>query len=262
MTPPRVLIVAGSDSGGGAGIQADIKTCFALGGHPATAVTALTAQNSLGVQGVWPTPVDGVREQIRSVLGDIGADAIKTGMLATAEIAEAVADELASTALPLVVDPVCVSTTGALLLTPEALDVYRERLFRMATVVTPNLPEVKALTGVEVSDRAGLRAAAEAVKAMGPQWVLIKGGHLEADAVDLLYDGDQAIEFTSERIDTDHTHGTGCTLASAVATRLAYGDDVPSAVQAGKEFVTEAIRRAYPLGSGIGPAAQWLRGRE
>lgn len=258
MTPPRVLIVAGSDSGGGAGIQADIKTCFALGGHPATAVTALTAQNSLGVQGVWPTPVEGVREQIRSILSDIGADAVKTGMLATAEIASAVADELAESTLPLVVDPVCVSSTGATLLTPDALDVYRHRLIPMATVVTPNLPEVVALTGVAVTDRAGLRTAAEAFTAMGARWVLVKGGHLAADAVDLLYDGHQAIELTSERIDTAHTHGTGCTLASAIATRLAYGDDVPSAVRAAKEFVTEAIRRSYPLGSGIGPAAQWL----
>jgi hydroxymethylpyrimidine/phosphomethylpyrimidine kinase len=258
MTPPRILIVAGSDSGGGAGIQADIKTCFALGGHAATAVTALTAQNSLGVQGVWPTPVEGVREQIRSVLGDIGADAVKTGMLATAEIASAVADELHDSRLPLVVDPVCVSTTGAALLTPDALDVYRRRLIPAATVVTPNLAEVQALTGVEVSDRAGLRAAAEAFTAMGARWVLVKGGHLAADAVDLLYDGSEAIELTSERIDTDHTHGTGCTLASAIATRLAYGDDVPSAVRAAKQFVTEAIRRSYPLGSGIGPAAQWL----
>jgi len=258
MTPPRILIVAGSDSGGGAGIQADIKTCFALGGHAATAVTALTAQNSLGVQGVWPTPVEGVREQIRSVLGDIGADAVKTGMLATAEIASAVADELDDSRLPLVVDPVCVSTTGAALLTPDALDVYRRRLIPAATVVTPNLAEVQALTGVEVSDRAGLRAAAEAFTAMGARWVLVKGGHLAADAVDLLYDGSEAIELTSERIDTDHTHGTGCTLASAIATRLAYGDDVPTAVRAAKQFVTEAIRRSYPLGSGIGPAAQWL----
>jgi len=258
MTPPRVLIVAGSDSGGGAGIQADIKTCFALGGHPCTAVTALTAQNSLGVQGVWPTAVDGVREQIRSVLGDIGADAVKTGMLATAEIATAVADELAASTLPLVVDPVCVSTTGAELLAPEALDVYRQRLIPMATVITPNLPEVKVLTGVDVTDRGGLRAAAEAFTALGARWVLVKGGHLAADPVDLLYDGDQEIELTSERIDTEHTHGTGCTLASAIATRLAYGDDVPSAVRAAKEFVTEAIRRSYPLGSGVGPAAQWL----
>ena len=260
MTPPRVLVVAGSDSGGGAGIQADIKTCFALGAHPSTAVTALTAQNSLGVQGVWPTPVAGVREQIRSVLGDIGADAVKTGMLATAEIASAVADELAASRLPLVVDPVCVSTTGAALLTPEALEVYRLRLIAMATVVTPNVPEVKALAGVEVRARADLLAAAEAFMAMGARWVLVKGGHLAADAVDLLYDGDQVIELTSERIDTEHTHGTGCTLASAIATRLAYGDDVPAAVRAAKDFVTEAIRRSYPLGSGIGPAAQWVRG--
>lgn len=260
MTPPRLLIIAGSDSGGGAGIQADIKTCFALGGHPSTAITALTAQNSLGVQGVWPTPVDAVRQQIRSVLDDIGADAIKTGMLATVEIAAVVADELAASGLPLVVDPVCVSTTGAVLLTPEALTVYRERLIPLATVVTPNLPEVRALTGVEVRGRDDLRAAAEAVHALGPQWVLVKGGHLDADAVDLLYDGDEAIELTSERIETANTHGTGCTLASAIATRLAYGDDVPSAVRAAKEFVTEAIRRSYPLGSGVGPAAQWLPG--
>lgn len=258
VTPPRVLVIAGSDSGGGAGVQADIKTCLALGVHASTAITALTAQNSIGVQGVWPTSVDGVRAQIRSVLDDIGADVVKTGMLADAEIAGAVADELDQIGLPVVVDPVCVSTTGATLLTPGALDVYRFRLIPRATVVTPNIPEVRALTDVDVSDVGQLREAAAALFALGPQWVLVKGGHLDGVATDLLYDGVDEIVLPGERIDTPHTHGTGCTLASAIAARLAHGDDMPAAVAAAKVFVTGAIRRGYPLGSGVGPAAQWL----
>jgi hydroxymethylpyrimidine/phosphomethylpyrimidine kinase len=258
VTPPRVLVIAGSDSGGGAGIQADIKTGLAMGVHVSTAVTALTAQNSIGVQGVWPTAADAVRAQIRSVLDDIGADAVKTGMLASPDIAELVADELAGLPQPIVVDPVCVSTTGVALLAPQALDVYRTRLLSLATVVTPNLPEVRELTRIDVVDVAQMRKAAEAMLAFGSRWVLVKGGHLAGAAVDLLYDGDVAIEFPAERIATQHTHGSGCTLASAIAARLAYGDDVPAAVRAAKTFVTEAIRRAYPLGRGVGPVAQWL----
>jgi hydroxymethylpyrimidine/phosphomethylpyrimidine kinase len=255
---PRLLVIAGSDSGGGAGIQADMKTGFALGVHVSTAITALTAQNSVGVQGVWTTPLAGVHAQLRSVLDDIGADAVKTGMLADAEIADLVAAELRALDLPVVVDPVCVSTTGAALLTDDALDVYRQQLIPMATVVTPNLPEVRALTGIDVEDQRDLRKAAEAILAFGPRWVLVKGGHLAGAAVDLLYDGTTAMELPAERIDTPHTHGSGCTLATAIAARLAYGDDVPTAVRAAKDFVTEAIRRAQPLGRGVGPVVQWL----
>lgn len=258
-TPPRVLVIAGSDSGGGAGIQADIKTGFAFGVHVSTAITAITAQNSVGVQGVWALEPKTVRAQIRSVLDDIGADAIKTGMLANAEIAELVADEIERSGLPSVVDPVCVSTTGAALLTDDALDVYRQRLIPLATVVTPNLPEVRVLTGVEVGQVADLRAAADAILALGCRWALVKGGHLDAAATDLLASGSEYVELTSERIDTANTHGTGCTLASAIAARLAHGDDVPTAVRTAKHFVTEGIRRSYQLGSGVGPVAQWTR---
>lgn len=258
MTPPRVLVIAGSDSGGGAGIQADIKTGFAFGVHVMTAITAITAQNSVGVQGVWVMEPDVVRAQIRSILDDIGADVVKTGMLANAEIADLVADEIERSGLPAVVDPVCVSTTGAALLTDDALAVYRQRLIPLATVVTPNLPEVRALTGVEVSDVRGLRVAADAMLALGPVWALIKGGHLDASATDLLAGGGHAIELTGQRFDTANTHGTGCTLASAIAARLAHGDEVPTAVRVAKDFVAEGIRRSYPLGSGFGPVSQWV----
>ena len=256
--PPRLLVIGGSDSGGGAGIQADIKTGFAFGVHVASVVTAITAQNSVGVQGVWPTDPDAVRAQIRSVLDDIGADAIKTGMLADARIASVVADEIERAGLPVVVDPVCAATTGAALLTEEAIDVYRQRLIPLALVVTPNVLEVLALTGVEVSDVRDLQAAADALLALGPRWVLIKGGHLEGSAVDLLAAVDESVELVGERIDTDNTHGTGCTLATAIAARLAYGDDVPAAARAAKEFVAQAIRCGYPLGRGVGPVAQWI----
>ncbi|MDQ1710044.1 MAG: hydroxymethylpyrimidine/phosphomethylpyrimidine kinase [Frankiaceae bacterium] len=259
MTPPRVLVIAGSDSGGGAGIQADIKTGFALGVHVSTALTAVTAQNSVGVQGVWVLAAAAVRAQIRSVLDDIGADVIKTGMLATAEIAGLVADEIERSGLPAVIDPVLASTTGAMLLTDDALEVYRHRLIPLATVVTPNLPEVRALTGVDVRAAGDLRAAADAMLALGCRWALIKGGHLDSDATDLLAGAGGVIELTGERIDTANTHGTGCTLATAIAARLAYGDDVPAAVRAAKEFVTRGIRNSYPLGSGVGPVAQWTR---
>jgi hydroxymethylpyrimidine/phosphomethylpyrimidine kinase len=258
-TPPRILVIAGSDSGGGAGIQADIKTGFAFGVHVSTAITAVTAQNSVGVQGIWALAADVVRAQIRSVLDDIGADVIKTGMLATAEIAALVADEIERSGLPAVVDPVCVATTGAALLAEDALVVYRERLVRLATVVTPNLPEVRELTGFEVRDVGELRAGADAMLALGCRWALIKGGHLDSAATDLLASAGEVIELAGERIDTVNAHGTGCTLATAIAARLAYGDDVPAAVRAAKDFVTEGIRNSYPLGRGVGPVAQWTR---
>lgn len=257
MTPPRVLVIAGSDSGGGAGIQADIKTGFALGVHVSTAITAITAQNSVGVHGVWVLSPDAVRGQIRAVLDDIGADVIKTGMLANAEIADLVAEEIERSGLPAVIDPVCVSTTGAALLTDDALEVYRQRLIPLATVVTPNLPEVLSLTGVEVSNVDGLQQAAEAMLAFGPRWVLVKGGHLDVTATDLLASAAESLELSGERIDTVNTHGTGCTLASAIAARLANGDDVPTAARAAKAFVAEGIRGSYALGRGVGPVSQW-----
>ncbi len=258
----RVLCIAGSDSAGGAGIQADLKTALALGAHGMSAVTAVTAQSSRGVQGVWPVPVEGVRAQIRAVLDDIGADAIKVGMLATAEIVDAVADELAEVGLPVVVDPVCVSKHGDSLLAADALDLLKARIMATATVVTPNLAEVGLLAGVEVGDRADLLAAARAVHALGARWTLVKGGHLAGDAVDLLWDGTTATSYAAERLDNQHTHGTGCTLSSAIAVFLGQGYSVPDAVQQAKDYVTGAIAGGFALGSGIGPVDHAWRWRE
>ncbi|MER7397769.1 bifunctional hydroxymethylpyrimidine kinase/phosphomethylpyrimidine kinase [Streptomyces sp. NPDC000151] len=252
-TPPRVLTVAGSDSGGGAGIQADLKTMLALGTHGMSVLTAVTAQNSLGVQGAWELPAEAVRAQFRSVVDDIGVQAVKTGMLSSPELVETVAGLLAEIAAPVVVDPVGVSKHGDALLAATALDAVRTKLLPTATVATPNLDEVAQLTGVQVREEADLRRAAAAILAHGPRWALIKGGHLAGDAVDLLTDGDQEHWLRAPRHDNRHTHGTGCTLASAIAARLAHGDTVPEAVAAAKEYVTGAIAAGFRLGGGIGP---------
>ena len=256
----RVLAVAGSDSGGGAGIQADLKALLACGVHGMSAITAVTAQNSVGVQGVWELSVEAVLAQLDSVLDDIGVDAVKTGMLGSAAVVAAVAARLARVAAPLVVDPVCVSKHGNRLLGPEALAVLRTDLLPLATVATPNLSEVQQLTGVLVRSEAELRQAAHAVLALGPRWVLVKGGHLEGDAVDLLTDGRDEHVLRAPRLDNRHTHGTGCTLASALAAHLALGADVPTAAERAKDYVTGAIRGGFPLGSGIGPVDHgWQR---
>ena len=252
-TPPRVLAIAGSDSGGGAGVQADLKTMLAAGVHGMTVITAVTAQNSLGVQGYWELPIEAVRAQLRSVLDDIGADAIKTGMLASATIVAAVCDELAGAGVPLVVDPVAVSKHGDSLLSGGTLEAIRHRLLPLATVVTPNLLEAELLTGLTISDEDGMLAAARAISDMGPQWVLVKGGHLPGDPVDLLFDGTSAIRYPGQRIASPHTHGTGCTLASAIASWLAMGEDMPGAVKSARDYVAGAIAGGFPLGAGIGP---------
>jgi hydroxymethylpyrimidine/phosphomethylpyrimidine kinase len=250
----RVLLVGGSDSGGGAGLQADLKTLHGLGVHGASVVTAVTAQDSTAVHGIWDLPGAAVTAQLRAVLDDIGADVVKTGMLSSADSVRAVVAAVAG--LPLVVDPVGVSSTGQALLTAEALQVLRQELLPLATVVTPNLAEVEALTGVVVRERDDLRRAAEAVHALGPRWVLVKGGHLPGPPVDLLYDGSLATELTEARVDTPHTHGTGCTLASALAGYLALGCPVPEAAARAKQLVTGALRAGYPLGRGPGPVLQ------
>ncbi|KAB8177342.1 bifunctional hydroxymethylpyrimidine kinase/phosphomethylpyrimidine kinase [Microbispora catharanthi] len=260
-TPPRVLTIAGSDSGGGAGIQADLKTMLALGVHGMSVIAAVTAQNSLGVQGYWELPPEAVRAQLDSVLGDIGAQAIKTGMLASSVLVETVAEVLAGVTAPVVVDPVGVSKHGDSLLAPEAVETVKSVLLPTATVVTPNLWEVEQLTGVKVEDEDDLPRAAEAVLTLGPKWALIKGGHLPGEPVDLLTDGSSAHRFTAERHDNRHTHGTGCTLASAIASYLALGDDVPGAVRRAKEYVTGAIAHGFPLGAGIGPVDHGWRMR-
>jgi hydroxymethylpyrimidine/phosphomethylpyrimidine kinase len=253
--PPRVLAIAGSDSGGGAGIQADLKTMLALGVHGMTVVCAVTAQNSVGVQGYWELPAEAVRAQLDSVLGDIGAQAIKTGMLASPVLVATVADALAelAAAAPIVVDPVAVSKHGDSLVSAGTLETMRDQLLPLATIVTPNLLEAELLTGIHIEAEAEMLTAARALLATGPQWVLVKGGHLPGSPVDLLVSADAVLRFAGERITSEHTHGTGCSLASAIASRLAIGDDVPSAVQAAKEYVTGAIAGGFPLGAGIGP---------
>ena len=257
--PPRVLTVAGSDSGGGAGIQADLKTMLALGVHGMSVLTAVTAQNSLGVQGAWDLPAEAVRAQFRSVVDDIGVQAVKTGMLSSAALVETVAALLAPSRAPLVVDPVGVSKHGDALLAAEALDCVRTKLLPLATVATPNLDEVTQLTGVTVTREQDMRRAADEMLAFGPSWVLIKGGHLPGEAVDLLTDGGREHWLRAPRHDNRHTHGTGCTLASAIACGLARDQDVPTAVRAAKAYVTGAIAAGFPLGGGIGPVDHgWL----
>ncbi|MCQ4044475.1 bifunctional hydroxymethylpyrimidine kinase/phosphomethylpyrimidine kinase [Streptantibioticus rubrisoli] len=258
--PPRVLTIAGSDSGGGAGIQADLKTAQALGAHGMSVITAVTAQNSLGVQGAWELPADAVRAQFRSVVDDIGVQAVKTGMLASAELVRTVAELLDGLDVPVVVDPVGISKHGDTLLATEALDPVRARLLPTATVATPNLDEVEQLTGVKVTDESAMPDAARAMLAFGPRWVLVKGGHLPGAPVDLLTNGTDEHWFRATRHENRHTHGTGCTLATAIAVHLAKGMGVPEAVGAAKSYVTGAIAAGYPLGAGIGPvdhAWQW-----
>jgi hydroxymethylpyrimidine/phosphomethylpyrimidine kinase len=252
-TPPRVLTVAGSDSGGGAGIQADLKTMLALGVHGMSVVTAVTAQDSTGVHGYWELPAEAVDAQLAAVLDDIGVDAVKTGMLASPELVGVAAKRLRDISAPIVVDPVCVSKHGDPLLVPEAVEAIIVELLPLAAVVTPNLAEVTRLTGLIVDDAAGQRRAADALLALGSRWVLVKGGHLAGDAVDLLTDGDTVLELRAPRLDNMHTHGTGCTLASAIASSLALGRSVPDSVRAAKDYVTGAIAAGFPLGAGIGP---------
>jgi hydroxymethylpyrimidine/phosphomethylpyrimidine kinase len=266
-TPPRVLTIAGSDSGGGAGLQADLRTFFACGVHGMTAITAVTVQNSLGVTGVSVIPPEVVAAQIETVADDIGVLAAKTGMLATAEIIEAVAKACDRVhigrdgRIPFVVDPVAASMHGDQLLGDNALDAMRTELFPRATLVTPNLDEVRLLTGITVRSYADSRDAARALHALGPQWALVKGGHLydDPECVDVLYDGETFLELPAKRIDTKHTHGGGDTMASAITCALARGASMPDAVRFGKEFVTNAVRHAYPLGGGVGPVSAFWR---
>src|SRR6266851_389963 len=261
-TPPCVLAIAGSDSAGGAGIQADLKTMLALGVHGMSVVCAVTAQNSLGVQGYWEMPTSAVQAQLDSVLGDIPVHAVKTGMLASAPIVRTVSGALAGTAAPVVVDPVAVSKHGDSLLSAGTLEAVKELLLPLATVVTPNLLEAELITGMTITDEAAMLAAARAISSLGPGWVLVKGGHLPGNPVDLLFDGRRAIRFPGQRIVSRHTHGTGCTLASAIASYLALGADVPGAVESAKDYVTGAIGGGFPLGAGIGPVDHAWRIRQ
>jgi hydroxymethylpyrimidine/phosphomethylpyrimidine kinase len=259
----RVLTIAGSDSGGGAGIQADLKTMLAHGVHGMTVLTAVTAQNSVGVQGIWPLPPEAIRAQFRSVIADIGADAVKVGMLGSAETVACVADLVADLdpPVPLVVDPVCVSKHGDRLIDRAAVSALRTLLFPHATVITPNLDEAAVLTKRSVETPAAVLA--DLLLGYGPQWVLIKGGHGEGDAIDYLtsQNGEQ-FSYTAARDDNRHTHGTGCTLAAALASQLALGHSVPEAMTLAKVYVTGAIAAGFALGSGIGPTDHMWRLRE
>ena len=262
-TPLRVLSIAGSDSGGGAGIQADMRTMALLGVHACVAVTAVTVQNTLGVKSFHQVPDDVVAGQIEAVVTDIGIQAAKTGMLASPSIIQTVAATWRRLALtvPLVVDPVSASMHGDPLLAPAALDSLRDQLFPLATLVTPNLDEVRLLVGIDVVDAESQRAAARALHALGPRWALVKGGHLRSShhSCDLLYDGAQFYEYDAPRLPTGNDHGGGDTLAAAVACALAHGFTVPDAVGFGKQWVTECLRAAYPLGRGHGPVSPLFR---
>jgi hydroxymethylpyrimidine/phosphomethylpyrimidine kinase len=252
----RVLVIAGSDSGGGAGIQADIKTITALGAFAATAITALTAQNTLGVHGVLPVPPDFIRQQIEVVLTDIGADVIKIGMLGDVATIATVCDALAdfATGTPVVLDPVMVAKGGHALLAEDAVEGLRRRLLPLSAVITPNLPEAQALTGLTIRTEADMRTAAGSILAMGVPAVLLKGGHLESDTViDLLATEDGIEAFAAPRIATRHTHGTGCTTASAVAAGLAQGLSLRDSVVRARLYVRAALEAAPGLGRGHGP---------
>ncbi|MGI5126145.1 bifunctional hydroxymethylpyrimidine kinase/phosphomethylpyrimidine kinase [Pseudonocardia sp. CA-107938] len=271
VTPPRVMTIAGTDSGGGAGVASDLRALAACGVHGCVAVTAVTVQNSVAVTGVHVLPPETVAAQIEAVATDIGLDAVKTGMLATAGIIAAIAETCDRVGIgggggtPFVVDPVAASMGGDQLLADEALDAFRAQLFPRATVVTPNLDEVRLLTGIDVHDRDAQYAAAKVLHGMGPQWVLVKGGHLvedESECVDLLYDGTSFTEYPGPRIVTGNTHGGGDTMASAISAGLARGLSVPDAVARAKRFVTESVRRSYDLGRGHGPVSPLWAVRE
>jgi hydroxymethylpyrimidine/phosphomethylpyrimidine kinase len=262
------MTIAGTDSGGGAGVAADLRTFAACGVHGCVAVCAVTVQNSVGVFDVHPIPPETVAAQITCVAGDIGLQAVKTGMLASTEIIQAVAaacDEAgigASLATPLVIDPVAASMHGDPLLASSALEAFRKELFPRATIVTPNLDEIQLLVGIDVHDRAGQHEAARALHKLGPRYALVKGGHLSEDVdvcVDVLFDGDEFIELPGPRFETGNTHGGGDTMAAAIASRLAFGDPVPEAVAFAKRYLVEAVRNSYPLGAGHGPVSSLWR---
>ena len=259
-TPPIVLTIAGSDSGGGAGIQADLKTFAAMEVYGVSVITAVTAQNTLGVTAMQELPVSLIKAQIDAIAADLAPRAVKTGMLSSADVIEAVAAKLREHRMTrLVVDPVMVAQGGARLIRDDAIQVLTERLVPRALVVTPNAPEAEALAGMPVRNVAEARAAAIRIHSLGPEYVLIKGGHFEEDATDTLFDGQRYYSFTSERIATTNTHGTGCTLSSAIASGIASGMEVVEAVSQAKEYVTGSLRQAFPVGSGHGPLNHFHR---
>ncbi|WP_258359355.1 bifunctional hydroxymethylpyrimidine kinase/phosphomethylpyrimidine kinase [Moorella sulfitireducens (nom. illeg.)] len=250
----KALTIAGSDSGGGAGIQADLKTFAALKVYGASVITSVTAQNTLGVQGTFDLPPGFVGLQIDAVLKDIGADAVKTGMLANAGIIEMVATKVQEYGVKnLVIDPVMVAKSGDLLLAREARRVLQEKLFPLALIITPNLEEAGVLTGREIGSEEDMEAAARELHEQGVPYVLVKGGHLAGAATDILFDGREIRRFSAPRLDNRHTHGTGCTLSAAITAFLARGLTVPAAVAAAKEYIQAAISQARGVGQGCGP---------
>lgn len=262
---PRILVIAGSDSSGGAGIQADLKTITALGGYGMTTITAITAQDTTGVHDVWPVPIPGVLAQMHACLGDIGTDVVKTGMLGSKALVEAVAEALATEAkgVRVVVDPVMVATSGARLLDEKAVSAVRSLMVDGAALVTPNAPEAEILTGKAVDGINGQRRAAEALLELGAKAALVKGGHIGGDLLtDVLQTQNGEWLMEAGRIHTVHTHGTGCTLASAIATKLGHGLALPEATEEARLWLFEAIRAAPGFGAGHGPVHHgWAIGR-
>jgi hydroxymethylpyrimidine/phosphomethylpyrimidine kinase len=259
MLIPKALTIAGSDSGGGAGIQADLKTFTAYRVFGLSVLTAVTAQNSLGVQGVANLEPAFVARQLRSVLEDFGCDAAKCGMLSTAPIIEAIADTLKDHPVDkLVVDPVMVAKSGDALLQPDAREALIGRILPLALLVTPNLPEAEALAGIAVDSRTDMEEAARRIQALGPRYVLVKGGHLKGDAVDLLWNGKEMTALSAPRIDSTNTHGTGCTLSAAITANLSRGRAIGDSVRDAKAYVTKAIREGFQAGGGVGQLRHFL----
>ena len=259
----KAMTVAGSDSGGGAGIQADLKTFAALDVYGSSVIVAITAQNTLGVRAVQEIAPEVIAAQIDAVLEDIGADAVKTGMLASVPIITTVAEGFRRHGVSqLVIDPVMVAKSGDHLLAREAVSALRAELLPMALVVTPNIPEAEALTGVTIASDEDMREAARRLAGDGPRWVIVKGGHRQGDANDLLFDGRDFTVLPGERIDTANTHGTGCTFAAAITAGLAHGLSVPEAAAAAKDYLANALRHSYPVGAGHSPVNHFWRRSE
>lgn len=259
----KALTIAGSDSGGGAGIQADLKTFQELGVFGMSALTAITAQNTLGVQGIYPVPVEGIVEQIRSVASDLRPNAVKLGMLFNEEIITAVARELTAFQLTnIVADPVMVAKGGAPLLKPEAVEAFKQHILPLATVLTPNMPEAEVLTGMTIVTVADQEEAARKLVDLGAKVVVVKGGHAESDTlVDVVYDGIEFTHLTAKRFATKHTHGTGCTFAAAITAEVAKGQPLQKAIQVAKQFIAAAIEHELAIGSGHGPTNHWAYNR-
>lgn len=259
-TPPKALTIAGSDSGGGAGIQADLKTFAALGVYGSSVLTAITAQNTLGVAAVHDVPTEIIMGQLDAVMSDIGADAVKTGMLSSATIIAAVAGGIRRHRIErLVVDPVMVATSGDRLLREDAVETVCSMLLPLALVVTPNIPEAEILIGRRIKSEPDMAEAARIIGAMGARYVVVKGGHLDGDPVDIVYDGMSIERLVTPRVPTRHTHGTGCTFSAAIAARLAAGDSVPAAIASAKRYVYEALIHAYEIGAGHSPVHHFYR---